>query len=158
MNHYRTDQPVPALTDHNCFGCGTLNPIGLHLHFYVLTKQDGVWAPWMPTREYEGYGGMIHGGIISTLMDEILAWTLYARETWAVTAKLSTTYRKPVEVGKSVRLIGRVVRDRGRVIELHGEIRAEADDALLAEAEATFMRVPAAQATQWNQQYFTVQE
>ena len=101
---------------------------------------------------------MIHGGIISTLMDEILAWTLYARETWAVTAKLETKYRKPVEVGKQVRLVGQVINDRGRVIELHGEIRAESDDTLLAEASATFMRVPDSQAQAWNDRYLMAQE
>ncbi len=158
MKQYPTDHPVRALIDHNCFGCGVLNPIGLHLQFYRLEGDDSVWAPWMPTSEYEGYGGMIHGGIISTLMDEILAWSLYARNTWAVTAKLSTTFRKPLEVGKPVRLIGTVVRDRGRVFELHGHIRDAADDTLLAESEATFIRVPATQADQWNQRYLTVEE
>lgn len=158
MTDYSTDHPVRALNDHNCFGCGALNPIGLHLRFYALEDGEGVWAPWTPTSEYEGYGGMIHGGIISTLMDEILAWSLYARETWAVTARLNTTFRKPVRVGEPVRLVGRVVRDRGRLIELHGEIRLEADDSLLAEAEATFMRVPPEQAERWNTQYLTVQE
>jgi hypothetical protein len=52
----------------------------------------------------------------------------------------------------------RIVRDRGRLIELHGEIRRESDDALLAEAEATFMRVPPEKAERWNRQYLTVQE
>ncbi len=158
MTRYPTDHRVRALNDHNCFGCGALNPIGLHLRFYALADGEGVWAPWLPTVEYEGYGGMIHGGIISTLMDEILAWSLYSRDTWAVTARLNTTFRHPVRVGEPVRLVGRVVRDRGRLIELHGEIRRESDDTLLAEAEATFMRVPAEQAERWNRQYLMVQE
>lgn len=158
MIDYRTDHQVRATNDHNCFGCGKLNPIGLHLDFYAMPEEGIVWAPWLPTVQYEGYGNMIHGGIISTLMDEILAWTLYARETWAVTAKLETKYRKPVEVGKPVRLIGRIVRERGRVIELHGEIRTEADDTLLAEANATFMVVPEAQAQEWNDRYLMAQE
>ncbi len=158
MSEFPTEHPVRALIAHNCFGCGALNPIGLHLTFYRMPGDDSVWARWMPTAEYEGYGGMIHGGIISTLMDEILAWSLYARDTWAVTAKLNVTFRKPLEVGKPVRLIGTVVRDRGRIIELHGEIHDEADGSLLAESEATFMRVPAAQAEQWSQRYLTVQE
>lgn len=158
MTDYRTDHQVHALNDHNCFGCGKLNPIGLKLDFYALPDEDKIWAPWLPTEEYEGYGGMIHGGIISTLMDEILAWSLYARDTWAVTAKLETKYRKPVEVGKPVRLIGQVVRQRGRIIELHGEIRSAADDTLLAESEATFIRVPDSKAQEWNDRYLTVQE
>lgn len=154
MSEYRTDQPVRAMIDHNCFGCGAANPIGLHLEFYIL-DENSVWAEWMPTSAYEGYGGMIHGGIICTLLDEIMAWSLYARDTWAVTAKLQTSFRKPVHVGEAVRLIGTVVRDRGRILEIHGEIRLVADDSLLAEGDSTFVRVPANQAKQWNDRYLT---
>lgn len=158
MTDFPTDHPVASLTDHNCFGCGALNPIGLHLQFYRLPETDAIWGAWTPTTAYEGYGGMIHGGIICTLLDEIMAWSLYARSTWAVTAKMQTNFRQPVQVGEDVRLIGRVVRDRGRVVEVHGEIRREADNALLAEADATFIRVPEQQASAWNQRYLTNQE
>jgi acyl-coenzyme A thioesterase PaaI-like protein len=96
---------------------------------------------------------MIHGGIIGTMLDEIMAWSLYHLQIWAVTATMSTRFRKPVEVGVPVRLVGRVIRDRGRVIEVAGEVRREADDVLLAEATATFMRVPESQATAWNERY-----
>ena len=158
MTEYSTDNPVRALDDHNCFGCGAQNPVGLHLNFYRLPDDEGAWAPWTPTREYEGYSGMIHGGIICTLLDEIMAWSLYARSTWAVTAKMQTAFRKPVVIGEAVRLVGRVTRDRGRVLQIHGEIRRESDDTLLAEADATFMRVPESQAQAWNERYLTTQE
>ena len=101
---------------------------------------------------------MIHGGIICTLLDEIMAWSLYARQTWAVTAKMETAFRKPVLVGEPVRLIGEVTRDRGRVLQIHGEIRRETDDVLLAEGNATFMRVPESQAQAWNERYLTAQD
>jgi acyl-coenzyme A thioesterase PaaI-like protein len=153
---YDTGAPIRALNDHNCFGCGSLSPGGLHLHFYEQSDGDGVWAPFTPTTEFEGYGGMIHGGIISTLLDEIMAWSLYRLEIWAVTATMSTRFRKPVEVGVPVRLVGRLVRDRGRILEVAGEVRREADDVVLAEAGATFMRVPAEQATAWTERYLTV--
>lgn len=155
---YSTDNPVQNLDDHNCFGCGSQNPIGLHLSFYRLPEDAGAWASWMPTTDFQGYNGMIHGGIICTLLDEIMAWSLYARSTWAVTAKMQTAFRKPVEVGVPVRLIGIVTRDRGRILEIHGEIRREEDDALLAEAEATFIRVPQEQAEAWNQSYLADQK
>lgn len=158
MTLYSTDFPIPALDDHNCFGCGSKNPVGLHLQFYRLPGDEGAWAEWTPSTEYEGYNGMIHGGIICTLLDEIMAWSLYALSTWAVTAKMQTSFRKPVEIGVPVRLIGKVVRDRGRVLEMHGEIRRASDDALLAEADATFMRVPESQAQQWNTRYLAEQE
>ncbi len=154
---YSKDHPIRALNDHNCFGCGSLNPAGLHLQFFATDDPDAIWAPWTPTQSFEGYGGMVHGGIVCTLLDEIMAWTLNGRNTWAVTAKMQTSFRKPVEIGVPVRLIGRVIRNRGRVIEMHGEVRRAQDDVLLAEADAVFMRVPEAQATTWNERYLTEQ-
>lgn len=158
MTKYSTEHPVRALDDHNCFGCGAQNPVGLHLQFYRTPDDSGAWARWMPDKNFEGYNGMIHGGIICTLLDEIMAWSLYARETWAVTAKMETAFRKPVLVGEPVRLIGEVTRDRGRILQIHGEIRREDDDVLLAEGDATFMRVPESQAQEWNERYLTTQE
>lgn len=158
MTRFTTDNPVSALDDHNCFGCGAQNPIGLHLNFYSLPERAGAWTTWMPTKNFEGYNGMIHGGIICTLLDEIMAWSLNARETWAVTAKMETAFRKPVLVGEPVRLVGEVTRDRGRILQIHGEIQRLSDDVLLAEGDATFMRVPEAQAQEWNQRYLTSQE
>lgn len=158
MTNYSTEHPVYALDDHNCFGCGSQNPVGLHLNFYRLPDDDGAWAGWTPSSEYEGYNGMIHGGIICTLLDEIMAWSLYARSTWAVTARMQTAFRKPVVIGEPVRLIGKVTRDRGRALEIHGEILRAADNALLAEADATFIRVPESQAQEWNQRYLAARE
>jgi len=158
VNEYRKEHRVKALNDHNCFGCGALNDIGLHLEFYRIGDSDAVWTEWMPTKSYEGYGGMIHGGIICTLLDEVTAWSLYARNTWAVTAKMHTNFRKPLKVGEMVRLVGKVTRERGRVLEIRGEVRLAADDTLLAEAEATFIRVPESQAETWNRQYLTMEE
>lgn len=155
MTDFPTDRPLRPLADHNCFGCGQLNPSGLHLQFFQLADDSGVWAPWMPTTAFEGYGGMIHGGIICTLLDEIMAWTLYRREIWAVTAKMETQFRHPVLVGEEARLVGRIERDRGRVLQMHGQIFQVSDGALLAEAHATFMRVPESQAAAWNERYQT---
>ncbi|MCA9834417.1 MAG: PaaI family thioesterase [Thermomicrobiales bacterium] len=147
------EQPIRAVNEHNCFGCGALNPAGLHLQFYKTDEPNTIWSPWTPTASFEGYGGMIHGGIICTLLDEIMTWALYSHSIWAVTAKMQTSFRKPVEIGKPVRLIGTVVRTRGRILELHGEIRLVADNTLLAEADATFIKVPEDQATAWTERY-----
>ena len=144
---------ISALDDHNCFGCGRLNPHGLRLAFHRLPEEPGVWAPFTPLPDHEGYAGLVHGGIISTLLDEAMAWALYAREIWSVTARMSVTFRKPVAVGEPTRAIGRLVADRGRLLEAAGELRRERDDVLLAEATATFIRVPEAQAREWRARY-----
>lgn len=147
------EQPVRAINDHNCFGCGAANPVGLRLEFYTTSEPDTIWAPWTPSVNFEGYGGMIHGGIICTLLDEVMTWALYRHNVWAVTAKMQTSFRKPVQIGQPVRLIGTVIRTRGRILEVHGEIRSEADDICLAEADATFIKVPESQADEWTQRY-----
>lgn len=143
---------INAADDHYCFGCGKNNPFGLHLHFYQL-DEEAIWAPFTPLREHEGYAGVIHGGIVTTVLDEVMAWSLSRRNIWAVTARMSVSFKNPVEVGMPTRAIGRVVNDRGRLIEVAGEIRRIADDLLLAEAAATFARVPESQAVAWRERY-----
>lgn len=149
----RASEPINIQNDHHCFGCGKLNHHGLQLSFFANPDGNGVWAPFTPTPAFEGYGGIVHGGIISTILDEVMAWSLYRQQTWAVTGQLSTRFRQPMLVGEPVRAIGQIVRDRGRVIEMRAEIRRESDDALLADGTATFFRVPESQAAEWNARY-----
>jgi uncharacterized protein (TIGR00369 family) len=148
-------QPLIVRSDHGCFGCGRLNPRGLRLAFRTLPAAlgPGVWAPFVPDRELEGYAGVVHGGIVSTVLDEIMAWALYERGVWAVTAELSVRFRRPIVIDTPTRAIGRLVVDRGRLIEASGEIRTVSDDVALASATGRFVRVPAEQAAAWAERY-----
>jgi len=112
-----------------------------------------VWSEFVPAPRFEGYTGMVHGGVISTVLDEVMAWSLYRQETWAVTAELTVRYRVPVAVGERTRAAGWEVASRGRRIEMAGEIRREADGAVLATATALFIRVPETQAEAWRERY-----
>lgn len=146
--------PINSAADHYCFGCGRHNPSGLHLHFYPVEGDDAaVWAPFTPQREHEGYMGMVHGGIISTILDEVMAWSLYRLDIWAVTGRLSISFKKPVEVGVPTRAVGRIVEDRGRLLDVAGALIRESDGAVLAESEAVFARVPKSQAEAWRDRY-----
>jgi uncharacterized protein (TIGR00369 family) len=137
--------------EHGCFGCGRLNPHGLRLRFD--RDGDGVRAPFTPRPVDEGYDGVVHGGIVATLLDEAMAWSCYAQDAWVVTATIEVRFRRPVAVGVPLRALGRVVRDRGRLLDAAGELRRAADDLLLAEATATFARVPEEQARAWRARY-----
>lgn len=139
--------------DHYCFGCGRLNPWGLKLSFFEDPSGSGIWAPWTPLREHEGYDGIVHGGIITTVLDEVMAWAAYQQNIWAVTGKIGVNFRKPVEVGVALRASGRIVNDRGRILELAGEIRRAEDGVLLADATGTFVRVPEEKAQAWRERY-----
>lgn len=96
---------------------------------------------------------MVHGGIITTVLDEVMAWSLARHGIWAVTGQLTTRYRKPVKLGEPTTAKGYLLRDRGRAIEMRGEIRRDADNALLADATAMFIRVPKSTASEWQSRY-----
>jgi len=150
--------PVNVRDDHYCFGCGGLNPIGLRLKFFPLSDKPGVWASFTPRREYEGFNGMVHGGIITTLLDEAMGWAVSAREIWAVTGRLAVEFRAPVEIGVETIVCGVIDNDRGRALELSAELRQRHDERLLARATATFIRVPEAKASEWRTRYLSVRD
>jgi acyl-coenzyme A thioesterase PaaI-like protein len=147
------NRPDRSEEDHNCFGCGRLNEHGLHLDLVPDPDGDGVRAAFVQPVRTEGYTGMVHGGIITTVLDEVMAWSLYRHNIWAVTGALTTRYRKPIPLGEKTTARGFLVRDRGRAIEVRGEIRRDTDGALLADATATFIRVPESQARTWQERY-----
>ncbi|HEV2107951.1 MAG TPA: PaaI family thioesterase [Thermomicrobiales bacterium] len=146
-----SDGAINARGDHGCFGCGRLNPHGLRLRFFPT--EEGVYTPFTPEPVHEGYTGLVHGGIITTVLDEVMAWSLYRLEIWAVTAKIDVVFRRPLEVGVETRAIGRLMADRRRLLDVAAELRRASDDLLLATATATFARVPEQQAAAWQGRY-----
>jgi uncharacterized protein (TIGR00369 family) len=138
--------------DHYCFGCGRENPHGLKLTFFSA-EDGGVWSDWTPTRVNEGYNGIAHGGIISTVLDEVMGWAVSHRKIWAVTGKIGVNFRKPVTIGEPTRAAARVVTELGRRIQVTADLRRASDGILLADAEAIFIRVPEERAKDWQARY-----
>jgi len=133
-----------------CFVCGPSNPRGLHLD---IQHEDGlIYVDFTPDETWQGFGGVAHGGLIATVLDEVMAWTLYGYDDLAVTAKLEITYRKPVPIGQPLRATARLHEDRGRAKKVRGEIR-DAAGQLLASAESLFLTVPKARAAELLQAF-----
>ena len=126
--------------DHWCFACGRLNEAGMHLDFDV--SQDRAETRFTPQRQHEGYDGMVHGGIVTALLDETMGWAIFHQGIWGVTARLTVTFRQPVPVGEELRVSGEVARQRSRAIDTRGTVARAIDDTVLAEAEATFLVMP----------------
>lgn len=143
---------LPVRRDHGCFGCGDANPNGLRLAF-VQIAEDAVAADFLPGRVHEGFAGIVHGGLVTTLLDEAMAWSTFVAGAWAVTAQMEVRFRLPVLVGEPVRAIGRCTPSRGRLIRATGEVRRGSDDELLASATGAFVRVPDERAEAWRTQY-----
>lgn len=141
------------LTDHHCFGCGDQNPIGLQLRFRKLIYEDGVWSSFTPSRLHEGYLGMVHGGILSTVLDEAMSWAITASGDLGVTAKLEVAFKKPASVDESLLVIGLVERRRRRLIDVRGQVLRASDYEVIAQSEARFMVVSPEQAEAWRDGY-----
>ncbi len=150
------DESTPAINepvaDHYCFGCGNRNPIGLKLRFRPVSG-GGVWANFTPTRDHEGYLGMTHGGILSTVFDEAMSWAITDSGDIGVTARMSLTFRHPATVDVPLRVIGSVRRRRSRVIEADSEIYEIESGKVVAKAEARFIRVSKDQAERLQEAY-----
>lgn len=131
-----------------CFVCGRDNPIGLHMHFYA--DRDGcVYADYIPRAEQQGYPGVMHGGILTAMLDELIGRTAIASDLWCMTAKLEMRFRKPVPIGEPLKLKGEITKKTGRVLEGIGEIRLT-DGSLAVEARGMYLRIPDAQLEQYK--------
>lgn len=152
----RFDASAPVINDdtieHHCFGCGRQNPHGLRLRFRPWSE-GGVWADFEPSRTYEGYHGMLHGGIVATIVDEAMSWAITAGGDLGVTARMSTTFRRPVPLDRTVRVLAWVTARRGRTFDARAELRDRELGTLLAEAEGRFVRVSKEQAAAWRDAY-----
>ena len=116
-----------------CFACGRDNAIGLKLEFH--RDGESVKAEFTPSEQYQGWPGVVHGGIICTMLDEVIGYAAGFQGLYAVTAKMDVQYKKPAMVGKRLLLSARVSSVSGRSVWSEGELRDE-DGTLVAEAQA----------------------
>jgi acyl-coenzyme A thioesterase PaaI-like protein len=123
-----------------CFVCGPDNPEGLRVDFRL--DGDVCRAAFTPGPWHAGYDNQSHGGILYSLLDDVMANWLFLRGERAHTAKCEIRYRQPVPLGTPLDLEGRLVKRKGRLAVLRGEAHRQDNGELVAEAEATFMVVP----------------
>jgi len=120
-----------------CFACGADNPIGLKIQFAM---QDGRCnGQFTADENHVGYENTVHGGIIYSALDDVMANVLYLQDIKAHTARCEIRYRKPLETGQTINLIGWIDKQRRRLVVLKGEARRADNDELIADCEASFM-------------------
>jgi uncharacterized protein (TIGR00369 family) len=125
-----------AFADHNCFACGDANPIGMHLH---IELGDGeARTTWRAGADFVGWEDKVHGGMLATLLDEVMAWAPSSYDSWAVTAEMTLRYRSPANPGEELSARGWVTQRRRRIYHVRGEVHGE-DGRLVAEAEGRFL-------------------
>lgn len=121
-----------STNDSYCFACGKNNPIGLKLEFKM---QDGKYTTMKTLpKEYQGYDGIAHGGILTTMLDEAMASYLNKElGQQAVTARLDVRYRKPAPIGEMLTLSSWEESRKGNFVSMKAEI-ALPDGTVAAEA------------------------
>ena len=120
-----------------CFGCGKDNPIGLHLQ--MKRVGDHCEAVFVPQKEHESYGDRMHGGLVMTLLDEVMGdYVLKTAGRPAYTAKIDIRFRHAVPLGRPVTVIGTITSSRGRLYQTAGKVILD-DGTVAVEATAKMM-------------------
>jgi acyl-coenzyme A thioesterase PaaI-like protein len=120
-----------------CFACGIDNPIGLRIRFEIADGRCS--GQFTPNENHVGYANTVHGGIIYSALDDVMANVLYLQDIKAHTARCEIRYRKPLEVGQTINLSGWIDSRRRRLVVLKGDARTAEGDMLIADCEASFM-------------------
>ena len=123
-------KPFAHTAQNRCFGCGVINPAGLHLEFLIAPDRSVVSLP-VVSENFEGYPGYLHGGIIATLLDEAMSKAVRALGQSAMTRKMEVDYLRPVPSNVQIRIEGRIVRSEHRkywaeasILNAHGTVLA----------------------------------
>lgn len=135
----QTDDAVQARPQSACFVCGPDNPHGLKVQFHC--EESGVvTAAWVPRAAWEGFSGIVHGGIVSTVLDEAMSKAVASTGSGALTGELRVRFRRPVTTGDGFLVSGRVVHRRRQLIETEAALTAS-DGTEYAHAWAKFFEV-----------------
>lgn len=138
----RAGGPIQDFTfePHHCFACGELNEHGLHLDLHVDAK--GCWTELTLEPRFQGWESVAHGGIVASILDEVMAWSVIGRDTWGVTARLAVAFHRPISIGRPIRAEGWVTEDRRRTFRTAGRIVDRETGEVLATGEGAFVAAP----------------
>ena len=135
--------PENWLNDHTqyqqCFVCGRRNDAGLDL--YYRQEGDEIVTDFTGKAEHQGFPGVVHGGLLATILDETMGRTALFSRTWVMTGRLEARFRNPAPVGAKLTCRARLTRGRTSSFESRAEIALE-DGTVLADARGLFLRVP----------------
>jgi uncharacterized protein (TIGR00369 family) len=135
---------------HHCFVCGELNQRGLQAEIYATAGR--AWTELTLGPDFVGWADKAHGGILATLLDEIMGWALFEHDCWGVTAELTVRFLRPVDTSQRLRIEGEVVEATRRLYQTRGRIIGP-DGAIMATAHARYVAAPEARKAELRAAY-----
>lgn len=124
--------------DNYCFVCGNRNPIGLKLTFQYDEENDEIVSNTVFPRHFQGWEGVLHGGLISTVMDEVMIKAAAQKGCKCVTAELNVRFKKPALLDKEFTIKGKVTEVSTRLVTAKGTI-VDPDNTVIAAATGKFV-------------------
>lgn len=109
----------------------------------MVFRREGerVVADYTPSENQQGFPGVLHGGIIATLLDETMGRTGALRQEWLMTGKLDIRYKQPAPIDQPMRVWAEIARERAGAIDAVGAVEL-LDGTVVAEARGLFLRLP----------------
>ncbi|MBW2440419.1 MAG: PaaI family thioesterase [Deltaproteobacteria bacterium] len=129
---------LPNRETHNCFGCSPINPSGLQMKFY--TRDSAVFSRLTVPDHLCGWDRLVHGGVISTILDEVMSWTgIYLLKQITMTKSMTVDFIKPVYINSELKAEGLVLEKTGKHEALLEGRLYNQEDTLCARSRATFV-------------------
>lgn len=125
--------------DDMCFVCGKRNRHGLRLDF-ELVGEDRIRTEFRPSKRFQGWKDVLHGGIVATILDEVMVNVAYLRKIMAVSAKLEVRLRRPAAIGERLIFYGQILKQGARSLDVKAWAERE-DGTVVAQATGLLMKV-----------------
>jgi acyl-coenzyme A thioesterase PaaI-like protein len=109
--------------------------MGLVLH----VERDRAWTDLSLEPRFQGWDGIAHGGILCTVLDEVMAWSLAGADNWGMTARMQVDFKRPVSLETPLRADGWITRSRRRLVDTEGSIVDLASGAILVKATGVYV-------------------
>jgi len=130
---------IPTRDANMCFGCSQKNPIGLKLQFII--EGDLCRSTFTAGQDHQGWNNCVHGGIISTLLDEVMAQWIWLQDIPAATAEMTVRFSKAVPIDVPLTLESRCTSRKGKLFIMEGSIILP-DGSIPCRATAKFLELP----------------
>ncbi len=137
MVSHRGRRSVDLRDNNRCYVCGTGNPAGLQVAFEINRTDRSVTASFVPRPDHQGFENIVHGGILSALLDEAMAKLAFSLGIPAVTAEITVAFKSPAAPGDELAISGRLVKEAKKLVEAEAAIHR--GPVLIAQAQAKLL-------------------
>lgn len=138
----RNSSLISLIDNNHCFVCGSSNPLGLKIPVKKYIKDNTVSFTWVPDSNHQSYAGIVHGGILATILDEAMGYAIMGEniDRRIVTLEYTLNYRHPTPVGLPLKVVAKMGSQRHLIIQAKGTIYAP-DGTVLVEASGKFYEI-----------------